>query len=357
MKIPLFRPYSSPDLKALLKRVIDGGEWTGGKEVEEVENLLVSRFNFPNFTCTSSATSAFEIILDMYFSEIEATIVVPTNTFATTAEVPKRLGHNIIFCDVDSFTGMIDITSLEQILKSQTVDCVVPVSIGGHLHNRDAIKKLKREYGFRIVEDLAQLIYPECYDLEIDAAFFSFYPNKILSSPDGGGLVVSEISLINQAKKRRLHGIDRKSRGEYDIEFLGRKANMTNIDAIFIKDQISMLSDKIHKRLAIYHSYTQLLEEIAEVEVLALGNNIIPSLFIIHAKNRTELKSFLEENGVQTSIHFKPLHLHSYWNQQELVFPGAEGYYSTTLSLPFYENLSDDELNYIISLIKKFYSI
>ncbi|MFG1484542.1 DegT/DnrJ/EryC1/StrS family aminotransferase [Halobacteriovorax sp. RZ-2] len=357
MQIPLFRPYSSPDLEAQLKRVISSGEWTGGIEVAEVESLLVKKFKFPNFICTSSATSAFEIILDMYFSDVKATIVVPINTFATTAEVPKRLGHKIVFCDVDSVSGMIDITSLEQILKSQKVDCVVPVSIGGHLYDRDAMKKLKNEYGFRVVEDLAQLIYPECFDLEVDAAFFSFYPNKILSSPDGGGLIVSEFSLVNQAKKRRLHGICRKTRCEYDIEFLGRKANMTNIDAVFLKDQISSLSDKISKRLAIYQSYAQLLEEISDVKVLALENNIIPSLFVIHARKRNELKSFLEDNGVQTSIHFRPLHLHSYWNQEELEFPGAEEYYSSTLSLPFFEMLKEDELNCVISLIKKFYSI
>ncbi|EPZ52275.1 DegT/DnrJ/EryC1/StrS aminotransferase family protein [Bacteriovorax sp. BAL6_X] len=353
----MFRPYSSLDLEALLKRVIDSGEWTGGVEVEEVENLLISTFNFPNFICTSSATSAFEIILDMYFSDVQATIVVPTNTFATTAEVPRRLGHNIIFCDVDSFTGMIDVTSFKKILENHNVDCVVPVSIGGHLYDRDALKKLKTEYGFRIVEDFAQLVYLGCYDLEIDAAFFSFYPNKILSSPDGGGLVVTETSLVNQARKRRLHGICRKSRGEYDIEFLGRKANMTNIDAVFLKDQLSSLSEKISNRLAIYQSYTQLLEEIPEVDFLALDNNIIPSLFIIHAKNRNELKYFLEENNVQTSIHFKPLHLHSYWNHEKSVFSGAEKYYSSTLSLPFFEALTKDELNYIISVIKKFYSI
>ncbi|MFG1500130.1 DegT/DnrJ/EryC1/StrS family aminotransferase [Halobacteriovorax sp. XZX-3] len=356
MKIPLFRPYSSSSLPMEIKRVIESGHWTGGREVSEVENILAETFNFPNFTCTSSATSAFEILIDTFYPDSKVNIVVPVNTFAATAEVPRRLGHKVIFCDVDVKTGMIDIASLKLILNSHKVDCVIPVSIGGHLYDREKLKELKQSYGFDIIEDLAQLIYKDCFDHFVDAAFFSFYPNKILSSPDGGGFVLSDESKLEDLRKVRLHGIKRISPIEYDIECLGRKANMTDLSAVILKDQIYALDEKIKRRQSRVVRYQNLLKDIPQISCLYHSENIISSLFVIHAENRKELQIHLADNGVQTSIHFKPLHLHSYWKKDELVFSGAESYYSTSLSLPFYETLEDNEISYIVELIAKFYS-
>ncbi|MEH0860341.1 DegT/DnrJ/EryC1/StrS family aminotransferase [Halobacteriovorax sp. DPLXC-1] len=353
MKIPFFYPYSSDKLIQEVQEVIVSGYWTGGVKVSEAEYLLMEKFNFPNFVATSSATSAFEVILDTFFTNESVNIVVPTNTFATTAEVPKRLGHRVIFCDVDPISGMIDTKHLSKILESHEVNAVIPVSIGGALYDRENLIKLKKEYGFKIIEDLAQLIYPNCFHSAIDASFFSFYPNKIISSPDGGGMIFSDETMISLAKERRLHGIRKFSDGSYDIVELGRKANMTNISAAFIIDQLNNFDEKVDRRTSLYKKYESLLSE--NINLVPTYNANIPSLLIIHSERRNELKTFLKEHGVETSIHFRPLHLHSHWNNGD-TFKGAEEYFRTSLSLPFFECLKDDEIEYICGLIDQFHS-
>ncbi len=353
MKVPFFKPSIGLDLKYKLEEVLDSGMWTGGQVVEDVELQIKSKFSFPNFLCTSSGTSAFEVILDVLLEKSPSNIVVPVNTFVTTAEVPRRLGHNVIFCDVDELTGMISIDSLKNILQDHTVDVVIPVSIGGFLYEREKLIELKEKFGFKIIEDFAQLIYRSCYDNRIDASFFSFYPNKILSTPDGGGIVFSNSKYVEKAIKYRLHGIE-KTNDSYDVGHLGRKANMTNVVATILNDQVNLLNSKIQNRKEVYQSYLDLLDD-DFVKCRVLSHEMIPSLFIIHVNERNNLQKYLSEHGVQSSIHFKPLHMHTYWNNDRNYF-GAERYYSTTLSLPFYDSLTRDEVRYISDLIKSFYS-
>lgn len=354
MKVAYFRPYISNRLAGHVNEVLLSGNWTGGQKVAEVENLLQSTLMLPNCVCTNSGTSALEIIMDVLFENITANIVVPVNTFTTTAEVPKRLGHNIIFCDVDSKTGMIDSEHLSQILTEMRIDAVIPVSIAGFLYDRESMLQLKKQYSFKIIEDFAQLNYPSCLDPEVDATFFSFYPNKILSTPDGGAAVFSDSSYVDKAKKYRLHGIVKNDVGTYDIEYLGRKSNMTDLVAVILRDQIEAFEYKTNRRRMIYMQYSELLNS-ENIQIRELKDNIVPSLFTINVKQREDLRRYLLNNDVQTSIHFKPLHLHSYW-ANGLSYKGAELYFEETMSLPFYEDLKDEEVKYVSDLINQFYA-
>ncbi|AYF45778.1 DegT/DnrJ/EryC1/StrS aminotransferase family protein [Halobacteriovorax sp. BALOs_7] len=354
MKIPFFRPYIGDQLGDQVREVLLSGNWTGGPKVVAVEDLLIRTLDLPNCVCTNSGTSALEIILDVLFAKKGAKIVVPVNTFTTTAEVPKRLGHNVIFCDVDAVTGMIDINHLSQILSELEVDAVIPVSIAGFLYDRKSLIELKKKYNFKIIEDFAQLSYPSCFDSNVDATFFSFYPNKIFSTPDGGAAIFNDSSYVDKAKKYRLHGIAKDKSGSYDIEYLGRKSNMTDIVAVILNDQVKVFEYKREKRRQIYEQYLDQLDE-EYIQVRELEDKVVPSLFTINVKRRDDLRKFLSDHGVQTSIHFKPLHLHRYWADGNS-YKGARSYCDTTLSLPFYESLKDDEIIYVSVLINRFYS-
>lgn len=357
-------------------------------EINEVVDTLRSGFlscgpkaqffedNFKIFVGSSyaiavnSATSGLHLALLVLGVGPGDQVVVPVNTFTSTANVVTYLGATPVFCDVDQETFNMDPACLEEILfkdKAHLIKVVIPVHIAGQAVDLDSLIKLKKQFGFTILEDAAHAL-PATYNNKMigsigDITVFSFYPTKTLASCEGGMICTENSQWAHELKNLKNCGIDRDQQvsvGQYDVEALGHKYAMNDVAASIAIHQLKKASIFLKKREQVAQYYDDHLRSIESIQIPFVRNRAdIHSrhLYIIKVENRDAVARRLEEQGIITSVHFKPLHLHSYWKKrfhfQELDFPNAFELYQKTLSLPIHTLLSDVDVEIIVQALKK----
>jgi len=354
----------------------------GEEEIEEViktmrrghltSGPMALRFEeeFKNFLGCSHALSVNSATSGLHLSLLVAGIkagdhvVLPVNTFTATANVICYLGAIPVFCDIDPLTYNIDPGELKKILAADTdrrIKAVMAVHIAGQSADLLSILELKREYKFLLIEDAAHAFPCSHFKRMIgtigDLTVFSFYPTKTLASMEGGMICTENDEWASRLRILKNSGINRKS-FFYDVEELGFKYGMNDVAASMAIHQLAKALQFLERRVAIADQYDTAFKNCEEIGIPHVTNkDDIHSrhLYMIKVKNRNELAQRLLEKGIQTSVHFRPLHLHTYWKEnfpEANVFPVAEKVYEQILSLPIYPGLSSRDVETVAESVK-----
>ena len=300
-------------------------------------------------------------------------VIVPSLTFAASANVVEHVGATPVLVDIDPYTLCLNPDAAERALTSRTRALMV-VHHSGHPADLAPLDRLTAAHDLAIVEDAAHALPSTYRGVRIGSrptlSAFSFYATKNMTTAEGGALT-GPPELIERARELSLHGMTkgawtRYAKGGswlYDITYPGFKYNMTDLQAALGLHQLRKLPRFHARRARIASLYTQAFADHPALETPYEASDVTSSWHLYVLRLRPEGLSigrdaFIEELGARnigTSVHFRPLHLMSYYAETYGYtpddFPVAQDAYSRMISLPLYPGLSDDDVQDVIHAV------
>jgi len=362
-QILFHKTHTTQDELDAVSDAVKSGWLTMGPKVMEFETSFKAYVGSTHSVMVNSATAALHLALKAIGLEENDEVILPTNTFVATAEVVTYFNAIPVLCDIEYATHNIDVKKIETLITEKT-KAIIPVHFAGEPCDMDEIYKIANKYNLKVIEDAAHAL-PSTYkgtlvgNLESDITCFSFYATKTLSTGEGGMATTNCAEYAKSINVNRLHGIskdvwDRYSGGgwEYDIIDNGNKYNSTDINAALGLSQLKKLEWMRDRRAEISKKYDDAFKGKIETLFIKEDRETSYHLYVIKVSNRDELYKKLKEKGIGTSVHFIPIHNHTYYKQKYGYkmedYPVANDVFSKSLSLPIYPDLTDDEVEYII---------
>lgn len=340
------------EIKEAIDRVLRSGTFILGKELSSFESEFAQFLGSRFAVGTASGTDAITIALKaLEISEGDEVITSCLTAYPTITGI-ERAGAIPVVVDVDERTGLISPVEIKRAITAKT-RAIIPVHLWGFACNMPVIREIADDKGLKIVEDCAQGIGTRIAGKNAggwsDCAAFSFYPTKNLGAVgDAGGIVTDDEAVMIRAAMIRNYG-----QVERDINSIpGMNSRLDEIQAAVLRVKLKRLPENIRQRREIAARYDGELESLKYLAPLAgsvSGYHIYP----VFTDKRDELRAFLQENGVETMIHYPQL-VHwqkSFYGRAEGNFDNAEKLVRQELSLPISPLLSKIEQNRIIELI------
>ena len=357
MKIKLFDVNIGRGEELAIQKVLKSRFWASGAgtgNVKKFENSFLDYVNAKNCIAVNSGTAALNLalsLLDLKNKEV----IVPSLTFVSSVHAIVLNGGKPIFADVDSDTLCIDPKSINNLISKKTV-AVLPVHFAGMPCKLDTISKICKKNNLKIIEDAAHAAGSAYKNKKIGshghAVCFSFHPVKNLAMPTGGLIALNDNDHHKQRKlleSRRWCGISNRHGVSYDVKEMGWNYYMNEFSAAIGLSQLKKLDrmNNLRKKIASrYH------KEINLDKKIPLDKNCSYHIFWIRVKNRTKFMQMMTNKGIETGIHYNPVHnTHLYQNNQKLTI--TEKITKEIVSIPMHTNLNNREIDYVISTINK----
>jgi len=369
MKIKFTDLYKANKFKAknIHKTIISGisnlikkNSFVGGKEILNFEKNFAKFTNSKYCIGLGNGTDALEIAIESLNLKKDSEVIVPTNTWISTAEAVTRSGLRVVFCDISLKDYTIDIDDLKRKISKKT-SAIMVVHLFGYPANLKEIKKIAKKRKIKIIEDCAQAHGSKIGNQHVgtfgDIGTFSFFPGKNLGAyGDGGGIITNRIDLKKKCELIRNHGALEK----YDHKFPGRNSRLDTIQAYILNTKLPHYIKKLKKRNQLAKIYLKNLKNTNGINLPVLNfkkNYYTFHQFVIRLELRDNLKKYLKKNGVDTMIHY-PYMLHELnfykKNKGSRNLKNAKNLGNKILSLPITEDHSNKEVIYICKKINEF---
>ncbi len=371
MKIEFYKHNLSSQDKNELMKVLDSiflttGEWT--KKFEEKFSAYLGSKYVVGLT---SCTNALELSLKYFGIKCGDEVITTPLSFIATANSIEYCGAKPIFVDLEEKTGNINTDLIEKAITPKT-KAIVPVHLYGQMADMKKIKLIADKHNLKLIEDSAHCLEGQRDGLNpgrlSDAACFSFYATKSITSGEGGAIACSDSKIYNWLLKARLHGMSKDAAQRYcgkykhyDMDFLGFKCNMSNIQAALLVHQVDKLDGLLSARENIAQQYNQGFQDNQKIKLpeVAEKSRHARSLYTIwvEPKKRDEYLAKIQEKGIGVAVNFRAIHLMHYYKAkygyQRGDFPVAERIADSTITLPLYPRLEPKEIEYIIDSVNK----
>lgn len=379
-------PFALPDItEREISAVVDTlrSNWiTTGPKVREFERRFADAVSGKHAVAVNSCTAAMHLALEALCIGPGDRVYMAPYTFAATAEVVRYLGATPVFVDIDSRTLNMDTAKLADRLQRDKAEhpgkarAVMPVHIAGFPVDMEAIWSLARRYDLAVVEDAAHAFPAARSGRRIGsmpedvagAVCFSFYATKTITTGEGGMLVTSDETLAARARSMSLHGLSTaawkryESGGSwrYDIVAPGFKYNLTDIAAAIGLEQLARADEMAAARRDIARRYSRAFEAYGNLETPADHADVEHPwhLYVLRVADeaaRDALVSRLATEQVGCSVHFIPLHLHSYYRDvygyQPDDYPIATHEFERAVSLPIYSAMTNEQVERVIDVV------
>ncbi len=354
-----------------LKRTLKSIFLTTGPVTKRFENELADYLGVKNVVGVSSCTAGLFLSLKaLGIKEGDEVITTPL-TFVATANSILYCNARPVFVDVNEETGLIDIDKIEQKINENT-KAIIPVHLYGFLCDMERISKIAQKHSLKVVEDSAHSVEGEIdgkkAGLYSDAASFSFYATKNITSGEGGAVATNNDEIADKIRVLRLHGMDKSAEKrytekfvKYDVPVLGYKFNLSDIQSALLINQLKRIDKVWVKKDNIYKYYIKRLSEIEEVNIPKKPDNVKSGYHIftitVPSEMRDYLLNYLQEHNIGVAVNYTPVHLLKYYRERfgykEGDFPVTEKIGKSTITLPFYAKLKFREVDYIVKMIKQ----
>ena len=368
-------PFTGKEME-YIKQAVDSQKICGDGEFTKRCNVWIEeRTKTTKCLLTTSCTHAIELAALLAGIKEGDEVILPSYTFVSTADAFVLRGAKVVFVDVRPDTMNIDETKIEAAITEKT-KAIVPVHYAGVACEMDTIMAIAKKYNLVVIEDAAQGIMSTYKGQALgtigDYGCFSFHETKNYSMGEGGALLIRDASKIEEAEIIREKGTNRSKffRGQIDkytwVNY-GSSYLPSDMNAAYLYAQLEMADEINDARIAIWNRYydgLKALKEAGKIELPYVPTECVHNahMFYIKAKDleeRTALISFLKENGIMCVFHYIPLHS----APAGVKFGEFKGddVYTTKESeklarLPMYYGLTMEQVDYIISKVKEFYS-
>lgn len=376
MQVPFHKPSIDQDELEAVKSVLASGWLTTGPVTQEFEKQFAAFIGCKHALAVNSATAALQLAVDALGLEPDDEVLVPTYTFTATAAVVIHAGARPVLCDSAKDSFNVCLEDAERRITPKT-RAIIPVHIAGQPCDLAGVHTLAARHGLRVIEDAAHALPASYRGTRIGAiselTAFSFYATKTLSTGEGGMLTTNDDRYVERASKMRLHGISgdawrrytAKGSWFYDVQYAGYKLNMCDVLAAIGRVQLTKTDRMWERRREIARIYTDTFSRLEELQVPPAEQPDTESawhLYILRVRPelltiaRDECIRELKEQGIGASVHFIPLHLHSFYAEKYGYrpgdFPNAEDAYSRCFSLPIFPDMTEPEIDHVIHSVK-----
>jgi len=373
-KIPLFDlDYNSSEVSAVTK-VLKRRWLTMGEKVEEFESKFAWFVKAEYAVALSSGTAALHLALKSLDVKAGDEVLVPSITFVASINAVLYCGAKPVFVDSTSLEDFnISVVDIEKKITSKTRGIIV-VHYGGFLADMDKITRLARKYDLFVIEDSAHSIGTKSGSKMAgtlgEIGCFSFFSNKNLATGEGGMIVTDNQRLAQKVKLLRSHGMTSPTwerfkavAFDYDIVDLGYNYRMTEIGAALGLEQLKKLIANNQKRKALSKIYIDNLSGVEQISIpfQDYPRNSSHHLFAILLNKKIDRKNFMQklrQKGVQTSIHYLPVHKFSYYRKDYPQKPGnlpiSEEIGKREVSLPLHPRMNKKDVLYVCHQVKSF---
>lgn len=343
---------------------------TTGPRTAEFERRLAELEGVAHGVGLSSCTSALFLSLQALGVGPGDEVITTPMTFIATANVVLHCGATPVFVDVEPDTGNLDVAAVEAAITERT-KVVLPVHLYGQMVDMRALSALAERRGLRVVEDAAHALEAERDGVRpgqlSDAACFSFYATKNLTCGEGGAIVSRSDEVADAVRVLRTHGMTKNAYQRYegnyrhwDMTALGYKANLPDVLAALLLPQLDGIEGKRAARERIAERYTEAFAGVPGVTVPTVreGTRHAHHLYTIwvDAARRDRVLDGLQSAGVGVAVNYRAIHLLSYYRErfgfEPGAFPNAERIGDSTLSLPMFPGLRDDEIDRVIEVVR-----
>jgi perosamine synthetase len=395
MEVPFFRPSIGEAEIAEVTACLRSGWLTTGPRVRRLEERFAAQVGAEHAVAVNSGTAALHLAVEALGLRPGQAVLVPTMTFAATAEVVRYQGAVPLLVDCDPAMLNMDLADAERKLgelrggrlpldPGLQVVGIMPVHVGGLMMDVAAVAALAARHGLWIVEDAAHA-FPAAFRAGPDAPWrrcgqntatvtcFSFYANKTMTTGEGGMAVTADAALAARMRQMSLHGLSHDAwnryakQGSWDYRIVapGYKYNLTDVAAALGLGQLERAEDMRRQREAIVAGYRAGLAGLPCLELPPMPLDRIHSwhLFLLRLRlemlrvDRAALVELLRERGIGTSVHWRPLHLHPYYEEtfgwRPAHFPAASREWLRNVSLPLFPAMREDERQYVVDAVRE----
>jgi perosamine synthetase len=397
LPVPYFHPELSGGEIDEVTATLKSGWLTTGPRVKRFEEKFRAAVGGRHAVAVNSATAALHLAVEALGLKAGQGVLVPTMTFAATAEVVRYLDALPVLVDCDPVTGNLDLADASKKLealragrlspklpRAAEVVGMIPVHVGGLMLDMDRVGSWARARGLWVVEDAAHSFpaayrrsgrsrWRRCGQKTSAVSCFSFYANKTITTGEGGMAVTDDRVLADRMRLMSLHGLSHDAweryRGgrswDYRIVAPGFKYNLTDIAAAIGLHQLARAEEMRRARERVARRYLEGLDAIEELELPPDPPDRIHAWHLFPIRLRLERLAidrnhFMEElktAGVGCSVHWRPLHLHPYytktfgWRARDL--PAATTLWPRLVSLPLFPGLTKNEIGHVVGTVKE----
>jgi dTDP-4-amino-4,6-dideoxygalactose transaminase len=372
------------------------GWLTTGPRVRRFEQEFARAVGAKFAIALNSCTAALHLAAEALQLKPGQGVLVPTMTFAATAEVVRYLGGIPVLVDCDPQTGNMDLDAarqrLEAIERRRAPACIPPrtrvtglsvVHVGGLMMNLAEVRALADQHGLWIVEDAAHAFpaawrasageeWQRCGEGTAAVTCFSYYANKTITTGEGGMAVTDDPALADRMRLMSLHGLShdawqRYSGGGWDYKIVapGYKYNLTDIAAAIGLKQLDRAEQMRRRREQVALRFLSAFADVDEIELPPDDANRVHAWHLFPIKlqlkrltiTRNDFVSELKAAGIGCSVHWRPLHLHPYYQDtfgyRPEDCPAATALFERILSLPIFPTMTDDDIDCVVNAVKR----
>ena len=326
--------------------------------------------------CVNTGTSALHLALQACSLGPGDEVLVPSLTYVASFQAVTATGATPVACDIDDQTLTLDPEDMRRRVSAKT-KAVMPVHYASGLGRLDEVYRIAEEQGLRVVEDAAHAFGCRHEGRLVgsfgDVACFSFDGIKNITCGEGGAVVTSDAEVAERVRNARLLGVEKdtekrfegKRSWDFDVTAQGWRYHMSDLMAAIGRVQLQRFPDFAAQRVALAKTYDALLHGRNDVRALQLDYGpIVPHIYPIRvaADQRDALREHLEDDGIQTGLHYKPNHLLSFFQEAEAPgaatsdYPVSEQVFSEILTLPLHTLMSEDDVRAICNSLERFFS-
>lgn len=395
VRVPFFRPQVGEEEMNEVMATLQSGWLTTGPKVKAFEEEFAKAVNGRYAVAVNSCTAALHLAVEALDLREGDAVLVPTMTFAATAEIILYRKAVPVLVDCDPVTGNIDLEDAERkveqlrkrslpFLHGRELNLVgiIPVHVGGYMLDVDEVQRFADKHGLWVIEDAAHAFpsawrpdsgsrWRYCGENTSAVSCFSFYANKTITTGEGGMAVTDDKEVADKIRLMSLHGLSHDAWGRYSgsgswdyrIVQAGYKYNMTDIAAAVGLRQLDRAEEMRKKRQDVAERFLSEFADITEIRLPISDENRLHSwhLFPIRLNlesiriDRNEFINELNGMNVGTSVHWRPLHKHPLYQERlgwtDAHFPSATKLWKEIISLPIFSAMTADEIDHVVGSV------
>jgi dTDP-4-amino-4,6-dideoxygalactose transaminase len=349
------------EIDGAIKEVIEESAFIGGKFVRRFESEFADRYGVKHMISCANGTDSLYIIMKMLGIGNGDEVITAANSWISSSETISQTGARPIFLDIDPDYYSMDDSLLESKITSKT-KAILAVHLHGQMCNIERISEICQKNGIFLIEDCAQAHFAEYKGIRAGlsgiAGSFSFFPGKNLGAyGDAGCIITNNDALAQKCRMFANHGALQKH--HHLIE--GVNSRMDGIQAAILSAKLPHLAKWTAARIEIAKKYDLLLSGVNSVNVPKVRPNSTHTfhLYVVVAAMRDELRTFLQDKGIETLIHYPTplpfLPAYGWLGYRREEFQVCCDLQQKILSLPIFPELTDAQISYIAYWIGEFY--
>lgn len=370
-RLPYGRHSVDADDIAAVVEVLESDWLTTGPMVPRFERDFAASTGAREAVAVSSGTAALHAAVDAIRLEPDDEVIVPSLTFAATANCVVFCGGIPVFADVDPDTLLVDPASVEERVTPRT-RAIIAVDFAGQPCDYDALQEIADRHGLALVADACHSLGGSLDGRSVGTlarlSCFSLHPVKHVTTGEGGIVTTDDELLARRMRVFRNHGIttdhrERASRDDwrYEMVRLGFNYRLTDFQCALGSSQLRKLPAWVERRRALATRYDAAFAQVGGVAPLAVrpGAGHAYHLYVVRlfAVDRGAVFHALRAEGIGVNVHYMPVHLHPFYRERFGTGPGlcptAERVYEQILSLPMFPDMTDDDVDDVVAALAR----